>query len=40
MIVPDARLATILLQHDVQTLYTNDRDFRRFSSLEVRDPFS
>lgn len=36
--VPDAHLATILLQHDVRTLYTNDGDFRRFRFLDVRNP--
>jgi toxin-antitoxin system PIN domain toxin len=39
-LVPDAHLAAILFQHGVQTLYTNDRDFRKFSTLDVRDPFS
>ena len=39
-LVPDAHVAAILFQHGVGTLYTHDRDFRRFDSLEVRDPFS
>ena len=39
-LVPDAHLAAILLQHGVRTLYSNDRDFRKFDSLDVRDPFS
>jgi toxin-antitoxin system PIN domain toxin len=39
-LVPDAHIATILFQHGVRTLYSNDRDFRKFQSLEVRDPFS
>jgi toxin-antitoxin system PIN domain toxin len=39
-LVPDAHVAAILLQHGVRTLYTNDRDFRKFQSLDVRDPFS
>ena len=39
-LVPDAHLAAILFQHGVRTLYRNDRDFRRFQSLEVRDPFA
>ncbi len=38
-LVPDAHLATILFQHGIRTLYTNDRDFRKFPSLDVRDPF-
>jgi toxin-antitoxin system PIN domain toxin len=37
-LVPDAHLATILYQHGVRTLYTADRDFRRFDFLDVRDP--
>jgi hypothetical protein len=39
-LVPDAHVAAILFQHGVRTLYTNDRDFRKFPSLDVRDPFS
>jgi len=37
-LVPDAHLAALLLQHGVDTLYSNDRDFRRFDFLKVRDP--
>ena len=37
--VPDAHLATLLRQHGVATLYTNDRDFRKFDFLKVHDPF-
>jgi toxin-antitoxin system PIN domain toxin len=39
-LVPDAHLAAILFQHGVRVLYSNDRDFRKFGSLEVRDPFA
>ena len=39
-LVPDAHVAAILLQHGIRTLYTSDRDFRKFESLDVRDPFS
>ena len=35
---PDAHLAALLLQHGVRTLYTNDRDFRKFDFLETRNP--
>ena len=38
-LVPDAHLATILKQHGIRTLYTHDRDFRRFPFLRVVDPF-
>ena len=39
-LVPDAHLAALLRQHGVRTLYTRDADFRKFSFLEVRDPFA
>lgn len=39
-LVPDAHVAAILFQHGVRTLYTNDRDFRKFESLDARDPFA
>jgi uncharacterized protein len=38
--VPDAHLAAVLSQHGVVTLYTHDRDFRKFSFLDVRDPLA
>jgi uncharacterized protein len=37
-LVPDAHLAAVLSQHGVITLYTHDRDFRKFTFLDVRDP--
>jgi uncharacterized protein len=37
-LVPDAHLASLLRQHGVVTLYTHDRNFRKFTFLEVRDP--
>ena len=39
-LVPDAHIAAILFQHGVRTLYSNDRDFRKFQSLDLRDPFA
>ena len=39
-LVPDAHVAAILFQHGVRTLYSSERDFRKFQSLDVRDPFS
>lgn len=39
-LVPDAQLASILLSHGVKAIYTNDRDFRKFSFLDVRDPLA
>jgi uncharacterized protein len=38
--VPDAHLAALMRQHGVATIYTRDRDFRRFEDLRVEDPFS
>lgn len=37
-LVPDAHLAALLWLHGVRTLYTHDRDFRKFGFLEVIDP--
>jgi predicted nucleic acid-binding protein len=39
-LVPDAHMAAILFQHGIRTLYSNDRDFRKFPSIDVRDPFA
>jgi uncharacterized protein len=39
-LVPDAHIVAILFQHGVRTLYSNDRDFRKFPSIDVRNPFS
>lgn len=39
-LVPDAHLAALLRQHGVKVLYTHDRDFRKFSFLDVRDPLA
>ena len=38
-LVSDAHLVALLRQHGVGTLYTNDRDFRRFRALRVINPF-
>jgi toxin-antitoxin system PIN domain toxin len=39
-LVPDAHLATVMQQHGVVTLYTHDRDFRKFDFLVVKDPLA
>ncbi len=39
-LVPDAHLATLLRQHGVRILYSNDRDFWKLDFLEVRNPFA
>lgn len=38
--VPDVHLAALLREHGVTTLYTHDRDFRKFDFLDVRDPLA
>jgi toxin-antitoxin system PIN domain toxin len=38
-LVPDAHLAALLKQHGIRTLYTRDPDFRKFSFLDIRNPF-
>ena len=37
--VTDAHIATLMRQHGVSTIYTRDRDFRRFNGVRVEDPF-
>lgn len=37
--IHDARIATLCLQHGIGELWTIDRDFSRFPSLRVRNPF-
>ncbi len=39
-LVPDAHLVALMLENDVRTIWTRDRDFRRFPRIEVRDPFA
>ena len=39
-LVPDAHIATLLLQHGVRKIYTADSDFKKFDFLEVINPFS
>lgn len=38
--VPDAHIASLMRQHGVATIYTRDRDFRRYDGIEMRDPFA
>jgi hypothetical protein len=38
--VPDAHLAALMRGHGVGTIYTRDRDFRRFDGIRVVDPFA
>lgn len=39
-LMPDAHLVGLMRQHGVGTIWTRDRDFRRFSGIKVRDPFA
>lgn len=36
----DAHLVALMLVHGVRTMYTRDRDFRRFDGIEAVDPFA
>jgi len=38
-LVPDARLVALMEQNGVRTIWTRDRDFRRFRGIDARDPF-
>lgn len=38
-LVSDAHLVSLMLENGVRTIWTRDRDYRRFSGIEVRDPF-
>jgi len=39
-LVPDAHLVALMRENGVATLWTHDRDFRRFDAIRVRDPFA
>ncbi len=39
-LVPDAHLVALMLENGVRTIWTHDRDYRRFQEIEVRDPFA
>lgn len=39
-LVTHAHLVALLLQHGVTTLWTHDRDFRKFAGIRVQDPFA
>jgi toxin-antitoxin system PIN domain toxin len=38
--VTDAHIAALMRQHGVGTIFTRDRDFRRFDGIRVEDPFA
>ena len=37
-LVPDAHVAALAKVHGIRTIYTHDRDFRKFPFLKVVDP--
>lgn len=39
-LVPDAHLVALMRQHGISTIWTHDRDFRKFEGITVRDPFA
>ena len=38
-LVPDAHVVALMMENGVRTIWTHDRDFRRFRGIEVRDPY-
>ncbi len=38
-LVPDAHLVSLMGEHGVSTIWTNDRDFRKFDGIKVKNPF-
>jgi toxin-antitoxin system PIN domain toxin len=38
-LVPDAHVVALMTENGVRTIWTRDRDYRRFSGIDVRDPF-
>ncbi|MPZ66475.1 MAG: PIN domain-containing protein [Pseudonocardiaceae bacterium] len=39
-LVTDAHIAALMRQHGVDTIWTADRDFRRFADVTARDPYA
>lgn len=37
--VPDAHLAALMVEHGVGTIWSRDRDFRKYRGIAVHDPF-
>lgn len=38
-LVPDAHLVALMRRYGVDTIWSHDRDFRKFDGIRVRDPF-
>jgi len=39
-LVPDAHLVALMLAHGVSSIWSRDRDLRKFDGITVRDPFA
>jgi toxin-antitoxin system PIN domain toxin len=39
-LVPDAHLVALMHQYGVHAIWTHDRDFRKFTGVEVKDAFT
>jgi hypothetical protein len=39
-LVPDAHVVALMLSNGVRTVWTRDRDYRKFSGIRVHDPFA
>jgi toxin-antitoxin system PIN domain toxin len=39
-LVTDSHIAALMRQHGVRTIFTADRDFRRFTGITARDPYA
>lgn len=38
-LVPDTHVVALMTENGVDTIWTGDRDFRRFTDITVKDPF-
>ena len=36
----DAHVVALMIENGVRTIWTNDRDYRRFRGIDARDPFA
>lgn len=39
-LVSDAHVVALMVENGVRTIWTHDRDFRRFPGIDARDPFA
>lgn len=38
--IPDAHLVALMVDHGIDTIWSRDRDFRKYADITVRDPFA